>query len=131
MNNEKKPCPFCGGTPVECWSNKWHAWAPGEARACIACGSCGSKSKEHYKYCGTRNGTQEDVAEVLAMAWESWNRRTNAQTHVSPCDDEMIDYYDPSEDCPRCKGSGQVPTESYESYFGDNYKTCPDCGGNG
>lgn len=39
---------------------------------------------------------------------------------------------EPDEDCcPRCLGSGEVPTESFESYTGDNYKPCPECGGRG
>jgi hypothetical protein len=42
-------------------------------------------------------------------------------------DDGM--YYDPERDCPRCKGSGEVPTEDYESYSGDNYKPCNMCNG--
>lgn len=39
--------------------------------------------------------------------------------------------YDVDNDCPRCQGSGEVPTADYESYFGQNYKPCPMCGGNG
>lgn len=46
-------------------------------------------------------------------------------------EESFVDRYDPENDCPRCQGSGQVTTESYESYFGDNFKTCPLCGGNG
>lgn len=46
-------------------------------------------------------------------------------------EEQFSDHFDPDNDCPRCRGSGQVTTESYESYFGDNYKTCPDCGGSG
>lgn len=38
-------------------------------------------------------------------------------------------YYDPERDCPRCKGSGRVATDDYESYFGANYKPCPECQG--
>lgn len=39
---------------------------------------------------------------------------------------------EPDEDCcPRCSGSGEVPTESFESYTGENYKPCPACGGRG
>lgn len=46
-------------------------------------------------------------------------------------EEQFIDHYDPDRDCPRCLGSGEVPTEGYESYFGDNYKCCPECGGSG
>jgi DnaJ-class molecular chaperone len=50
-----------------------------------------------------------------------------------PGDDEYEYWagatYDPDRDCPRCKGSGRVPTESHESYLGANYKPCPDCNG--
>jgi DnaJ-class molecular chaperone len=38
--------------------------------------------------------------------------------------------YDPARDCSRCKGTGQVPTEQWESYGGDSYKLCPNCNGN-
>lgn len=44
--------------------------------------------------------------------------------------DEIYDNED-NDRCPRCSGSGEVPTESFESYLGDNYKTCPLCHGNG
>ena len=37
--------------------------------------------------------------------------------------------YDPDRDCGRCRGTGRVTTESYESYFGANYKPCPECYG--
>lgn len=37
--------------------------------------------------------------------------------------------YDPDRDCYRCHGSGRVTTEDYESYFGANYKPCPECQG--
>ena len=38
-------------------------------------------------------------------------------------------YFDPDVDCLTCRGSGRVTTEGYESYFGANYKPCPDCHG--
>lgn len=41
------------------------------------------------------------------------------------------DSFDPNHDCPRCSGSGQVTTESHECYTGDQWKICPECGGNG
>lgn len=44
-------------------------------------------------------------------------------------EEEFTDFYDPSVDCHRCRGSGRVTTEGYESYFGANYKTCPECRG--
>lgn len=46
-------------------------------------------------------------------------------------DSEPVDEYDHDNDCPRCQGSGEAPTADYESYFGQNYKPCPMCGGNG
>jgi DnaJ-class molecular chaperone len=39
-----------------------------------------------------------------------------------------FEYRDEFE-CPRCSGSGEVPTESHECYLGQQYKPCPDCGG--
>lgn len=45
--------------------------------------------------------------------------------------DQFADEYDPETDCYRCHGSGEVPTEGHEAYFGDNYKPCPTCGGSG
>jgi DnaJ-class molecular chaperone len=50
---------------------------------------------------------------------------------VPSTDVEFVDEYDHENDCPRCQGSGEVPTADYESYFGQNYKPCPMCGGNG
>jgi len=44
--------------------------------------------------------------------------------------EQFCDQYDPENDCPRCQGSGTVTTADYESYFGDQFKTCPECGGN-
>ena len=47
-------------------------------------------------------------------------------------EEEFVDYYDPDTDCHECRGSGQVPTESWECIeTGHHYKTCPACGGNG
>jgi hypothetical protein len=44
---------------------------------------------------------------------------------------EIVNENDHENDCPRCQGSGEVTTADYESYFGQNYKPCPMCGGNG
>ena len=44
--------------------------------------------------------------------------------------EQFRDEYDPENHCPRCQGSGTVTTADYESYFGDQFKTCPECGGN-
>ena len=43
--------------------------------------------------------------------------------------DDMRDEYDPANDCPRCQGTGEVPTCDYESYFGAMMKPCPVCHG--
>ena len=48
--------------------------------------------------------------------------------YPSECDD-FEDHYDPSEDCPTCRGTGRVTTDDYESYLGANYKPCPACAG--
>ena len=53
---------------------------------------------------------------------------------MSVCDEdweeeEFTDFYDPSVDCHRCRGSGRIPTEGYESYFDAMYKPCPECRG--
>jgi DnaJ-class molecular chaperone len=45
--------------------------------------------------------------------------------------EQFVDSFDPDHDCPRCSGSGQIPTEGFECYTGDQWKTCPECGGNG
>lgn len=46
-------------------------------------------------------------------------------------EEQFGDYYDPAKDCPRCCGSGEVPTEGYESYTGNDFKECPMCNGTG
>lgn len=55
------------------------------------------------------------------------------KTHDESRDWEYDNFInEPDEDCcPRCGGSGEVPTESFESYTGDNYNPCPECGGRG
>lgn len=56
----------------------------------------------------------------------------NSEEDLFPWEeDQFVDCYDPDRDCGRCQGSGQVPTCDYESYFGEQYKPCPQCGGNG
>jgi DnaJ-class molecular chaperone len=44
---------------------------------------------------------------------------------------EFTGELDPDTECVRCWGSGEVPTESHESYLGQQYKACPQCGGTG
>lgn len=41
----------------------------------------------------------------------------------------LCDLDDDESLCPRCGGRGKVTTEDHESYFGANYKPCPECGG--
>lgn len=50
--------------------------------------------------------------------------------HLDPFDLDFLDVDLESSDCPRCQGSGKVPTADYESYFGAMYKPCPLCHGN-
>ena len=45
--------------------------------------------------------------------------------------EQFVSSFDPEHDCPRCWGTGEVTTESHESYTGNQYKPCPECGGNG
>lgn len=35
----------------------------------------------------------------------------------------------PRNECPRCDGSGKVPTADFECYLGAMYKPCPLCHG--
>jgi hypothetical protein len=44
-------------------------------------------------------------------------------------DYDQGDCYDPARDCPRCCGTGKIPTADHESYLGAMYKPCPECGG--
>ena len=45
--------------------------------------------------------------------------------------EEFVEEFDPECDCARCWGSGEVTTADYESYTGQDYKPCPECGGTG
>lgn len=65
--------------------------------------------------------------------------RLNSDKYVNQCThcdhnydweyDEFCDEYDPTVDCPRCRGAGEVPTADHESYFGTQMKPCPECHG--
>ena len=78
-------------------------------------------------------------AEVTACKCEVMFREPPPEIYTLKCEvpnydweeEEFVDTYDPENDCGRCQGSGQVSTADFESYLGDNYKTCPDCGGRG
>lgn len=61
------------------------------------------------------------------------DRYVNQCSHCDKSDWEYDEFINEPEDdcCPRCSGSGEVPTESFESYTGNNYKPCPACGGRG
>lgn len=54
------------------------------------------------------------------------------QKLTDPFDELDEDGYDPFTDpdwCPKCQGRGKITTADYESYYGANYKPCPECAG--
>jgi len=44
-------------------------------------------------------------------------------------DEDEEDWDDEESVCPRCGGSGKVPTADFECYLGAMYKPCPQCYG--
>ena len=84
-------CPFCGGDAVECWSKNpcrdsaANSWLPGSAEAHVKCRECGSRGRSVYINCGTRDGTDEDVAKAMESARNFWNtRESQGKRHMKP-----------------------------------------------
>jgi hypothetical protein len=81
----------------------------------------------NQQYWFSKGNTKLSTNDPLPPWWpDGWPWPFEPSTDV-----EFVDEYDNENDCPRCQGSGEVTTADYESYFGQNYKPCPMCGGNG
>ena len=72
-----------------------------------------------------------DIDDLLLNSDKYVNHCTHCDRGSDWEEEQFCDEYDHDNDCPRCQGSGEVPTESFESYLGQNFKPCPMCGGNG
>lgn len=58
-----------------------------------------------------------------------WDNKVDEEYREEYYCETLADEYNSANDCPRCEGQGDVPTEYYESYFGAQMKPCPQCHG--
>lgn len=52
-----------------------------------------------------------------------------SEAEFGDCEYGYDDDWDIDSVCPRCHGVGKITTLDYESYFGAQYKPCPQCYG--
>ena len=73
MDEELKPCPFCGGAGLMC-RESGDERVSYQARAWVACRSCGSRGVVAYG--DTSKGGYADNTGVELRATEQWNTRS-------------------------------------------------------
>lgn len=75
--------------------------------------------------CGMRCHCNGDIDDIMLPS-------AKHEAACEHCDHNYDDYpYDDPLECPRCCGSGRVPSREYEAVRGREYRDCPDCHGTG